>query len=418
MEEALMVRAACTIVSLNYLSYARTLCDSFLRFHPDCKFYVLLVDRLPADFQRLSERFEIITVEELDIADFPSVAFKYDILELNTNVKPTFLKALLVRGIDQLVYLDPDIFVYRALDSVFAALNERSIVLTPHILSPITDDGQSELSFLLGGVFNLGFVAVNKCEETDSFLSWWENRCLNLAFDEQRIGLFVDQKWINLVPCLFDSVKILKNPGCNMAYWNLHERRLSQDGGVWMVNQDTPLNFYHFSGISVDGGERISKYTDSFNLNNRPDLRSIFEDYRAQLIDHGYRTSYSGKYAFGVFDNGQYINRLTRTIYAANLERFFDENPFSSSSRLYEWAKAARLFSARDSANSYTKKSYLKSDPRLRLLHAILRLALRMLGADRYTLLLKYLSYISILRNQRDVLSSEFASSATKIPES
>lgn len=203
-----------------------------------------------------------------------------------------------------------------------------------------------------------------------------------------------------------------------MAYWNLHERRLSQDGGVWMVNQDTPLNFYHFSGISVDGGERISKYTDSFNLNNRPDLRSIFEDYRAQLIDHGYRTSYSGKYAFGVFDNGQYINRLTRTIYAANLERFFDENPFSSSSRLYEWAKAARLFSARDSANSYTKKSYLKSDPRLRLLHAILRLALRMLGADRYTLLLKYLSYISILRNQRDVLSSEFASSATKIPES
>ena len=410
-----MVRAACTICSLNYLPYARTLCDSFLRYHPDCKFYVLLVDRLPADFERLSERFEMITVEELDIADFPSVAFKYDILELNTNVKPTFLRALLARGIDQLVYLDPDIFVYRALDSVFDALAERSIVLTPHIFSSIPNDSQSEHFFLMSGVFNLGFVALSKCAETESFLSWWENRCLNLAFHESREGLYVDQKWIDLVPCLFDSLKILKNPGCNMAHWNLHERLLSLDGGVWMVNGNSPLEFYHFSGISVDGAERISKYTDRFNLNNRPDLRSIFEEYRAQLIDHGIRIFNSGKYAFGVFDNGQYINRLTRCIYAANLKTFSDENPFKSSSRFYQWAKTARLFSARDSASSYTRRSYPKADSRLRVLHAMLRLALRMLGADRYSVLMKYLSYISALMNQSDVFTSEIALAAKKM---
>jgi hypothetical protein len=417
MEEALMVRAACTIISLNYLSYARTLCESFLRFHPDCKFYVLLVDRLPADFERLSERFEVITVEELDIADFPSMAFKYDILELNTNVKPTFLKALLARDIDQVVYLDPDILIYRALDSAFDALTEHSIVLSPHVLSPIADDGQSELILLSCGVFNLGFVGVKKCAETDRFLSWWENRCLNLAFNEQSTGMFVDQKWTNLVPCFFDSVKILKNPGCNMAYWNLHERRLSQDGGVWVVNQCVPLEFFHFSGISVDDGEQISKFSDHFDLTNRPDLRPLFEDYRAQLINHGFRTSHSGKYGFGFFDNGQYINRLTRSVYAANLEKFPGENPFSNSSRFYQWAKAARLFSARDSANSYTSRSYSKQDSRLRVLHAILRLALRVLGADRYTMLLKYLSYISVLRNQNDVFTSEIASAAKKIPE-
>jgi hypothetical protein len=412
-----MVRAACTIVSLNYLSYARTLCDSFLRSQPDCKFYVLLVDRLPADFERLSERFEMITVEELDIADFTSVAFKYDILELNTNVKPTFLRALLARGIDHLVYLDPDIFVYRPLDSVFDALTEHSIVLTPHILSPIPDNGQSEQIFLMSGVFNLGFVAVGRCAETDRFLSWWENRCLNLAFSEQREGLFVDQKWINLVPCFFESVKILKNPGCNMAHWNLYERRLSQENGVWMVNEKSPLEFYHFSGISVDGGQRISKYTDVFNLNNRPDLSSIFEEYRAQLIGHGYRMFHSGKYAFGAFDNGQYINRLTRSIYAASLETFSNENPFRSSSRFYRWAKTTRLLSARDSASSYTRGSYAKTDWRLRVLHAILRLALRTLGADRYTVLSKYLAYISVFMNQSDVFTSEIASAAKKIQE-
>jgi hypothetical protein len=398
-----MTRAACTIVSLNYLSYARVLCDSFLRHHPDCKFYVLLVDRLPSDFDRHSEQFEIITVEELDIADFPSVAFKYDILELNTGVKPTFLKALLARNIDQVVYLDPDIYIYRPLDSVFDALTQNAIVLTPHILSPVPNDGQFELSLLSSGVFNLGFIAVKRCAETNKLLSWWENRCLNLGFNDPRVGMFVDQKWVNLVPFFFDSVKVLKNPGCNMAYWNLHERQLCQDGDIWMVNQCSPLEFFHFSGISVDGGEQISKHTDRFNLNNRPDLRSIFEDYRGELIDHGFRTSFSGKYAFGSFDNGQYISRLMRSIFAANLEEFSDKNPFSSSSKFYKWAKAVRIFSARDSVNNYTKKTHSKRDPRLRVLNAILRVALRILGADRYLVLLKYMSYISTLKNQRDV---------------
>jgi hypothetical protein len=401
-----MTQAACTIISLNYLPYARVLCTSLLRHHPNFKFYVLLVDRLPPHFDRLSETFEIITIEELNITDFSSLAFKYDILELNTNIKPTFLKVLLARGIDQVVYLDPDIFIYNPLDSVFDALKEHAIVLSPHTLTPSPNDGQPELIFLSAGVFNLGFIAIRKCAETDRFLNWWENRCLNLAFNERHTGMFVDQKWINLVPCFFDSLKILKNPGCNMAYWNLHERQLSQEGEVWVVNECSPLEFFHFSGISVDDRDQISKFTDCYDLTNRSDLRLIFNDYRAQLINHGFRTYCSASYAFGAFDNGQYINRLVRSVFASNLDNFGGENPFSISSHIYEWAKRMHLLSARDSANNYKLTSYSKTDPRLRVLNAILRLALRILGADRYTVLLKYLLYVSILRNQRVVLTT------------
>jgi hypothetical protein len=399
-----MTQAACTIVSLNYLPYARVLCNSFLRHHPGWKFYVLLVDRLPKDIDLSQEEFEMVLVEDLGIPNFPSLAFKYDILELNTNVKPTFLKTLLARGIDQLVYLDPDIFVYRRLDSVIEAMADHAIVITPHVLSPISDDVQSEVVLLMGGVFNLGFVAVMKCAETERFLSWWEQRCFDFAYNEPRKGMFVDQKWINLVPCFFDSVKILKAPGCNMANWNLHERELSQEGDVWMVNRTSPLEFYHFSGVAVDSGEKLSRRKERFTLTNRPDLRTIYEDYRALLIQHGFREFQPIKYAFGAFDNGQYINRLTRSLYAANLDKFAGQDPFSGSSRVYAWAKFARLLSACDTANSYTSESYSKNDFRLRAMNAILRLALRILGADRYTVLMKYLGYVSILRNQRDVI--------------
>jgi hypothetical protein len=400
-----MKQAACTIVSLNYLPYARVLCTSFLRHNPGSAFYVLLVDRLPDDTDLANEDFELELVEDLGIPDFPSMAFKYDVLELNTNVKPTFLKSILAKGIDQVVYLDPDICVYQELQSVFGALNESSIVVTPHCLSPIPDDIQSEVILLMGGVFNLGFVAVRKCEETDRFLSWWEERCLDFAYNEPRKGMFVDQKWINLAPCFFENVKILKQPGCNMAFWNLHERYLSSEGGVQMVNRTSLLEFFHFSGISVDGGDQLSRRKCPFTLANRTDLRPIFEDYRARLIQKGFREFKARKYAFGVFDNGQYINRLTRTLYAVNIGRFGGEDPFSCSSGFYAWAKSNRLLSVQDSANSYSSETHSKSDFRLRMVHSIFRLALRILGADRYTVLLKYLSYVSILRNQHDVFA-------------
>ena len=117
-----MKQAACTIVSLNYLPYARALCSSFLCHHPEWKLYVLLVDRLTPNIDLSSEQFDLVLVEDLDIPDFPSIAFKYDILELNTNVKPTFLKALFRLGYERVIYLDPDIFVYSPLSPVLSAL--------------------------------------------------------------------------------------------------------------------------------------------------------------------------------------------------------------------------------------------------------------------------------------------------------
>jgi hypothetical protein len=398
-----MKQAACTIVSFNYLPYARVLCDSFLATHPGRSFHVLLVDRMPAGYDASQEPFELLLVEELEIPDFLSMAFKYDILELNTNVKPTFLKYLLSRGIEDLVYLDPDIFVFNELTPIFDALADSAIVITPHMLSPASHEVRQELILLSAGVFNLGFIAVKRCPETDRFLLWWEQRCLDLAFNEQRAGMFVDQKWIDFVPCFFDSVHILKHPGCNMAYWNLHERKLSGENGAWTVNHACPLLFFHFSGVSVDGGERISKFTNHQMLSDRPDLCSIFDDYRAALRRHGIRSASGSRYAFASFDNGQPIHRLCRSIYAANLDRFRGEDPFRSTGRFYLWANRTGLLSAGDAAKNYTAAAYSKENILIRAIHAALRAALRILGADRYTMLMKYLSHVSILRNQKDV---------------
>ena len=177
---------------------------------------------------------------------------KYDILELNTNVKPTFMKFLIERfSLETLVYLDPDICVYAPLAPVFRALQGgASAVLTPHMTAPVFDGRlPSEQDMLYNGTFNLGFIAVGAAPRQSS-ASWWERRCLDLGYSEGRTGLFVDQKWMNLAPGLFADLAILRDAGCNMAYWNLHERSLVPTGAGYAVKNavsaDVPLCFFHF----------------------------------------------------------------------------------------------------------------------------------------------------------------------------
>ena len=401
-----MIRAACTIVSLNYLSHARTVCESYLEFHPDHSFYVLLVDRIPDDVDLSKERFEIVLVQELGITNFESVAFKYDILELNTSVKPTFLKSLLERGIDELIYLDPDILVCSCTDPIFNELATHAIVLTPHALSPNEASPSGEAMLLFSGAYNLGFIAVSNSTEARRFLNWWEHRCLNFGYQERQSGLFVDQKWINLVPCFFDFVCVLKNPGCNVAYWNLHERSLEKKDEGWTVNGRMPLVFFHFSGASVDGGDAISKGYDQFDLVSRPDLREIFEIYRSRLLANGIREMSRRSYFWGRFNNGQLINKLQRALYSANLDRFNASNPFDASGPFYKWAKKKHLQDRLETAGQYNRHTMNRSDPKVRFINLLFRFILRLLGANRYTVLMKYLAYISVLRNQTDVIDN------------
>ena len=400
-----MIRAACTIASFNYLPYARTLCASFLQFHPNDLFFVLLVDDLPEDYDPAREQFELVPVRELGISDFEAIAFKYGILELNTNVKPTFLKYLLSKGVDQLVYFDPDILICSPVELIYSALNDAAIVLTPHCCSPNKENAYSEQLLLVDGIFNLGFIGISKTVEANRFLSWWEHRCLTLGFAERWAGLFVDQKWINLVPCYFNSVHILKHPGCNVAYWNLHERQLEKRGGAWFVNGLEPLIFFHFSGINVDDGERISKHTEQFFLSTRPDIQEIFFIYREHLVANGIHTRNTHRYAFRNFTNGEPVNKLQRALFAANLDKFAESNPFNADGPFYRWAKRHNMQSNQETVVHYGRKDYSTGDIRIRFVNRLLRLALRFLGANRYIILMKYFEFISVLRNQQDIFA-------------
>jgi len=395
--------AGCTIVSKNYLAYARTLCGSFKRFHPDAPFFVLLVDELEGTgFDPRAEPYELIEARSIGIENFERVAFRFNILELNTNVKPSFLRFLMrERSVQRLLYLDPDILVIGSLQPVFDSLDQHSIILTPHCVSPIADFLRpSEQDFLLAGVFNLGFIGVRDTPETRRFLDWWALRCLTLGFSEQRSGLFVDQKWCNLAPCLFDGVGIVRDVGWNMAYWNLHERVLGKRGNTWVVNEHVPLLFFHFSGIAPNEADQISRHQNRFDLRSRPDLGSIFAEYRSLLRKHGMDEFRGWPYKYGSFSNGEPIPQLARSLFAANEDRLAKTDPFSAPGPFYRWCKRKGVLDGIDESRKLNSMTYKADDWKIRFINTGLRVLLFILGGGRYSTLMRYLSYIATPRNQ------------------
>ena len=404
------MRAGCTIVSPNYLPFARTLASSYRAQHPDQRFFVLIVaDTADPEPFRLEESFTPVALGQIGIPNLRAAAMRYDILELKTNVKPTFLRYLLeTEGVLSLVYLDPDILVYRSLEPVFAAgEGGASAVLTPHMTAPVLDGrSPSEQDLLYNGTFNLGFIAVGGGEESRRLLCWWEERCLQLGFSEGRTGLFVDQKWMNLAPGFFDRVVITRDPGLNMAYWNLHERTLVTTVGGTLVEgprgELQPLRFFHFSGLELDEPDDISRNTDRFRLADRPDLELLFQDYRNRLRALAGHPAEQVPYGFDRFSDGTTIYRLTRRLFAAHESHFGSEgaDPFRAEGPFAAFARAQGLTKGKASPQKASWKDVSAGDRRVEEVHRLLRLALRLLGPGRYELLMRYLSYISVLRHQ------------------
>jgi glycosyltransferase involved in cell wall biosynthesis len=306
-----------TICSNNYVSMAAILLASAKRFHPEATLYLCLADaRLPNEGFYPADCI-VVPIEELNIPEFRSFVFRYDITELNTAVKPFMFQHLLHRGHQFVLYFDPDIQVFARLDQILEALRGgASLLLTPHICAPAEgEDYPNDIAIMRAGIFNLGFLGVQACVEAESILAWWGRRLQYDCISDQNAGIFVDQKFMDLVPGFADNVRISRDPTLNVAYWNLHQRALSFQNENWKVD-GRPLGFYHFSGFEPDKINRLSKHTEAFRDKAiSPALSRLLEQYATLLRANNHGRFPAGLYAYGRFASGTPIPPIVRKMF-------------------------------------------------------------------------------------------------------
>ena len=302
-----------TIVAKNYLHYAINLMSSVAESLPESRRVVALCDR-PDGLQFDALPFEVIELESIEIPHLDRLLYQYTILELNTAIKPFVFAHLFRHGrCDKVIYFDPDIQLFSDGGPLLDVLDDSEIVLTPHLSDFLDDDRHpSDLSILQSGTYNLGFIALKRSAATERLLDWWERKLLRDCVVDIPRGLFTDQKWIDLVPGIFERTSIVRHPGWNVAYWNLKHRRVEEQDGRFLVNGQ-PLFFFHFSGFDAKQ-QTISKHQNRFRLQDlAPAARRLFQIYVSNIEASGRSRYESLPYAYAAMHSGLPIPVAART---------------------------------------------------------------------------------------------------------
>lgn len=309
----------CTIAARNYLPFVRVLADSVQK-HGD-RLSVFFTDD-PDGMGGGELSYCVLTSDDLGIdrSEYLRMAAMYDVTELATAVKPWVLSALRRRGAEAAIYLDPDIAVFAPLADLSDLARRHGIVLTPHAPNglPRDDKFPEERSILAAGIYNLGFLAVGA--SGDRFLEWWRERLRRHCVNDVTNMHFVDQRWVDFVPGMFEHL-ILRDPGCNAAYWNLHGRTVELDPSRGYRIDGASLRFFHFSGYSPDSPHLLSKHQlgqPRVLLSEHPAVRMLCDWYRGQLLAHGW-DGRSQSYGWGRLGDGTALDPRMRRLYRAAL---------------------------------------------------------------------------------------------------
>ncbi|GAA5264547.1 hypothetical protein ACOSOMT5_P0971 [Acidiphilium sp. MT5] len=316
-----------TICASNYLAFASVLAKSLGLAYPGRKLTVFLIDDLVENVD-ISEYLTVLPAAEvLSDADWSHRLVYYDILEFSTSIKPACFLKMFELGHRNVVYLDPDIYVFRPLQQVANAFTHGAeVVLTPHILTPYPDDQKrpEDLDILRAGTFNLGFAAFANSDRARHLLHWWNDRLRFQCMSDVREGTFTDQKWIDFLPSFESSVYILRDPAYNVAYWNLHERYLVCSENLWGIAQSgqsiVPLVFYHYSGFDPKKPDILSKHQNRITAENSSvEVKDLIDFYKNHVISAGYETYMQIGISPLRFISGEIWDPICRSLYRESL---------------------------------------------------------------------------------------------------
>lgn len=305
-----------TITCANHIPLSLVLGKSLKLHHPNSKVVLCLVEEtIPPGIQDSPYFDEVLLAKDLGIPDFYKLVFKYNKYESSCAIKAFLFKHLIdaYQNEVKFTYLDSDIKIYSPLNELQQLLDQHSIVITPHRLAPqdYLNASWEEVVNLKDGVFNGGLIGLRRERETLEFLKWWANRLQYYCYIDSNTGLFLDQKWLNLIPCFFDNYKVLRHDGYNFASWNLSQRYIIKtvDGQYWANN--SPLRFIHFSGLGKWFDEKLNHYVK--DLSNP--LYFLKDDYIEEINREGFQTFKDIPWCYDYFNDGKYIFPQTKTRY-------------------------------------------------------------------------------------------------------
>jgi len=270
----------CTIITPDYMPFALALHESLGEWHPGARMVALVAGEEGEVKGRgsLPERanFSVLFASDLH-GDVKNEAifrkyYGHDADAFRWASKPGLMRHLLRdQDNENVVFCDPDILFTASCNELLGCLGEFRLALTPHHhwIDPAED--AKRLRVYRTGFFNAGFVAASA--EADPILEWWQESCATACDRESHHGLYVDQRYLDVMPFLFDGVKVVHDSRYNVGGWRM-DRFLTARPDVWPLPQEHAAAFLHFTSLD----ERVALPGPA---------ERVLADYSARLQRHG-----------------------------------------------------------------------------------------------------------------------------------
>ncbi len=287
----------CFVITHTYLCRLRVALASLRRFHPQVRAFVLAIDDLGLYDAEADALTSFVGFKEVGFNpnDLLTLFEKYNGFEIACIMKAKIAQYALRTATEPITfYLDADLFFTSQLDPVVRQLAGHSFLLTPHFVDVHAAEDPNLLAELLTteaqvvatGLYNMGFFGVRRSSEGFKILDWWLRRSLFHCKKDLAYGFYDDQKWMDQAPVLFSGIRIDKNPGLNVGFWNLRERELSLKNGRYMVH-GLPLIFFHFSQFNPLQPYKLAQH-GPWRVSQLPHLGGLVETYREALLASGF----------------------------------------------------------------------------------------------------------------------------------
>lgn len=283
-----MTTVLCTLYNSLYLDKGLVLYDSLCECAKDFKLYVLCMDdKCYEVLTDLHQEHHIpVRLSDFEEGDDELLKAKGNrpMGEYCWTCSSSFIRYVLNHYQEPIcTYIDADMYFYQDPQILVDEMIEagKSVMITPHRFPKAIENRAEKV-----GKFCVEFNSFKGTEEGLEALDYWRNRCLECCSNIGDGIHWGDQKYLEELERIFNSVYVCKNRGAGVAPWNIP---------LYRSEEYSSIVFYHFQSIEYVSRKKINtalctnKQDIDYTLVNRlyiPYLKLI--DEKKQLLCNKY----------------------------------------------------------------------------------------------------------------------------------
>lgn len=274
------MRYFCTLFDSNYLVKGLAMLRSLKLRCGAAYVYVLCMDKLT---RQILEQLNLADVKCLsleDVEDDALLAVKpgRSVAEYCWTLSPCLPWYLLTAHpeIQEIVYLDADLYFYSSVDPLFEEIGKNSISIIEHRFPDIFK------SMEINGRFCVEWVGFKRDDQGLACLKHWRKQCLEWCFHRLEAGRMGDQKYLDQWPSTYSSLCILQHPGAGIAPWNYSGHVYENDSRGRILIDRQPLIFYHFHQFQLLTNGKFDRLSAAYRAQGKePEM--VYAVYEAAI---------------------------------------------------------------------------------------------------------------------------------------